>query len=272
MDNLTIYCLATGKPIAQIHDDEVGVIIDALAHVPVAKQAEHLDRLALLSMRPSLLWMNVTPDSLDSIREAAPKQLLAYLLNRLFAPLERPNQPGRLPNIESLLAARRMRVTIWEQIDSTPMNPAELDQLLVLLLLIDSRFDLAKQLKPTYITQQWANITALVEDLTRWHNELSAAADKAARRAKMQAEFWNGGGNKLTQKPAQKQFAKVMPSQTQIEKRKKAAALNESGSFLDQLERELMVRASPKAHVESAPKPISAIKKPIMRFGVKREA
>ena len=139
IDFLSIYCLATGKPIAQINDDEAGMILEACG--------SDIESLCLSSMRPSLPWMRVTPDSLNRMRDIAPRELLAYLMNRMYAPIENPIA-GKPFNVESWQAARRMRIAIWKTIESADFGEDNLDRLLLILLELDSRFNLAKMQKP----------------------------------------------------------------------------------------------------------------------------
>lgn len=277
--NTNIHCLATGKIIAEVSDDEFGVILAATAHIPAAQKQAHMDRLTLLSMRPSLAWMSVTPESLNAMREAAPRELLAYLLNRLYAHVETDKKTGKPLNSESMLAARRMRIQLWETIEATHFDSEELDQLLLVLLELDSRFGLAKLVKPTTVTSMWSadnfvNLKALIGQLILWKDTLVVAQVRADKQAAYAREFWSEG-NRLTRSAFAQQFVKVKPhtplvskSANAVERRAKAARIQEDVDFLDQLEAELTTRsaAGPIKFAEvAAPKKIT-------RFGVKKEA
>lgn len=281
IDSFTIYCLATGKPIAAIGDDETGVIIDAIQHLPLADQAAHLERLALASMRPSLVWMSVTPQLVDHMRESNPLQLLAYLMNRLYHSVDIDKRTGKPLHFESSLNARRARVAMWESIDSCNVPADQIDAILFVLLDLDSRFNLTKIAKPANLQSAWDSwsedsASQFIHDLWEWHHKLVASAHEAERRAKYQAEFWSEG-NRTTRKALAAQFNKVVPptltpaQQVARTKKQQVAARIKAGvDFLDELEKSLSVRTAPAFEVNIPAKP--ATPKRIVRFGVKKES
>lgn len=265
IDSLTIYCLATGKPIAAINDDETGFILDSLVgRVPVDKQADHLERLALSSMRPSLAWMSVTPESMNHMIEIAPRQVLAYLMNRLYAHIDL-DRYGKPLSFESSLAARRMRCVIWDSIESAHVEQSILDQILFALLDLDSRFGLTKLQKPTNIVQLWDswsadNCDTFLKQLWAWRTTLVTAQEKATKQAKFAVEFWSEG-NRMTRNALASTFKKVTPPSVAVaEKREKNAKLADAVDFLTQLERELTGSGG------SASEAVAVSIKPTMRF------
>ena len=226
IDSLKIYCSATGKPIADIADDEAGAIIESLP-------SDKLETLALLSMRPSILWMSVTGDSLERIRLAAPKQLLAYLMNRMYAPIEHSHQ--RPMRLEDRLAALRFRVNMWETIDAADFDSEKLNQLLMVLLEIDSRVNLSRTVKPAYIASvlQGFDLDSLLQSLVSWRDSLAEAELKAIKQARASTEFWSNG-NRLTRKPFLNALVDTKPITKAAEKRQaKRADENLFDSILD---------------------------------------
>jgi hypothetical protein len=244
--DMNIRCLATGRIIAEMSDDEVGLIVAATAHIPADKRQAHLDRLILGTMRPSIAWASVTPESIDALREAAPMETLAYLLNRLFAPVERTDKQGKAVDSDAWYNARRMRIEIWESLNSQSILPDQLDSLLLCLLELDSRFGLTKVKKPTSLTQLWFqwsedSTSQLILELWTLRNALMAEHHKAMKRAKFQAEFWSEG-NRLTRNATVTHAAKVKPPATKIASEAKRTKHADAVDFLTQLEEELTER------------------------------
>jgi hypothetical protein len=276
-DSSTIYCLATGRPIAQVSDDEFGLTIEAFAHLPADTIDSHLERLALLSMRPGLAWMNSSPQMLESMRVSAPRQLLAYLMNRMYAPIDAPKGNARPQSLDSTLQARRTRIAIWQSIESATISDTQLDSILYVLLELDSRFNLAKLRKPTAIVELWQSWSAeaamqFIESLWDWRAKLVAEHEKALRMAKASEAFWSEG-NRLTRKAMLGQFTKVTPpSPTQAAKTAKAAKTRDTVDFLDALEAELTQRpegshSSTPTLTSCNPKPVAPVR--LTRFGKK---
>ena len=252
LNNSTIYCLATGKPIAEISDDEYGTILEAFSHLP--NPDAHLEELTLNSMRPSLMWANITPTILENIRVAAPRQLLAYLLNRMYAPLERPKSHQPV-NRERFYQSRRFRVEIWQKLESATFTDDQIGQLLHILLELDTRFNLATLDKPIAIAGLWnpnaeASWTdSLIIQLHDWMEILIAKQIKEERLAKVSADWW-ANGNKLTRSARFGAFMEAKPvTKTGA---KKAAKKADDDLFASILEG-LMSKETPIGKQETAP-------------------
>lgn len=103
-----IYCNVTGKRIGTIDTDEFLATIDMLnpttANIEVVLDDYRLRLVA--SMRPSTRWNKFRNESLDELRKAQPIETLAYLLNRLFEPL---NNLGSIWSIEQ-------RIYVWQEL------------------------------------------------------------------------------------------------------------------------------------------------------------
>ena len=274
IDFLTIHCLATGKPIAQINDDESGFILETVSE-------SDLERFCLMSMRPSLPWLSVTPESLDRMRQSAPKQLLAYLMNRLYAHVTL-DKFGKPLNHESFLEARRFRIRNWSIIESADFGSENLDTMLFILLDLDLRFNLTKLCKPQSITTLWESWhSAFAKDflfnLTQWRTTLVEAQIKRDKQAAYAAEFWSEG-NRLTRLARHNQFNSVAPAKRITPSSKpmtpakiaKAKQLAASVDFLNQLEESL---CESMATVPLATAPVKPkVKVRITRFGASKES
>lgn len=187
-----IYCHATGKPIAKIDDESWLTITMSLISLDPEEAADELETRALTSMRPSVLWQSITKDSLEYVRVAAPKELLAYLMNRMYAPIE--HSKAKPITFESRLSALRFRTELWQIIDSTEFGPDQLEQLLMILLALDTAFNLSRMAKPTSVAQAWSqDITTLISVLGAWHDRLTAEQVKLAHEARISDQWWRAG-------------------------------------------------------------------------------
>lgn len=103
-----LYCSVTGKRLGAMDDDEFQATLDLLA--PTEQNLESIiDDMRLrvvASMRPSTRWNKFRSESLDELRKAQPIETLAYLLNRLFEPL---NNLGSIWSIEQ-------RIHVWQEL------------------------------------------------------------------------------------------------------------------------------------------------------------
>lgn len=135
---LGIYCLATGK---QIGEQWSGELADTLALLNLDdKNFEAVSddyRLRLVaSMRPSTRWNKFKSESINDLRKQFPRETLAYLLNRLFEPL---NNTGSIWSIEQ-------RIHVWQELEAHEISNSipRVEQLIHQLLEIDTRTGLTK--------------------------------------------------------------------------------------------------------------------------------
>jgi hypothetical protein len=187
-----IYCYATGKPIAKIDDDSWLLILGSLIHLDPEEQADELEVRALTSMRPSVLWNSITRESIEYVRTAAPRELLAWLMNRMYAPIE--HSKAKPLTFESRLAALRFRTELWQIIESAPFAPDQLEQLVMILLELDTAFNLTRLVKPNNVQSAWStNINELIQTLATWRDKLTAEQIKLAREARISDQWWRAG-------------------------------------------------------------------------------
>lgn len=174
----TIYCQLTGKPIGRIDSDE----LEPFLHGDIEEVADNLFVRIIASMRPSIHWNRMREDSLDKMATARPIETLAYLLNRLFQPVEFYKLPlaKRLDNQHERIRLYRFLVD---------MQPAVRESLYAQLIEIDAKMNLSQQqidLRPSDFMlfldeslktldafhadcmKRWAKSQKLEEDSRRW--------------------------------------------------------------------------------------------------------
>lgn len=219
IDSQNIYCFATGKPFARIDDLDYAFSIDSIGS-DLETALDELSTRALITMRPSPFWSSISPSAIEFARQNRPRELLSYLMNRMYAPIE--HNPHKPMSFESNINARLFRCTLWSIIDSTDFAADQLEQLLFVLLELDTRFNLAKLSKPASVGQAWSesNIAKLLETLASWRDQLVEKSEKDTREAARSAEFWSG--SKLTGRAFSKSFMETKPLTRPISK--KAAA------------------------------------------------
>lgn len=121
-----IYCSITGKRIGSIDTDEFMATCDLLIQ-PNADLETVVDdyRLRLVaSMRPSTRWNKFRSESINDLRKAQPRETLAYLLNRLFEPL---NNLGSIWSIEQRIYVWQELSTITDSLDMVTHQLLEMD-------------------------------------------------------------------------------------------------------------------------------------------------
>jgi hypothetical protein len=141
-DPTHIYCQVTGKPIAQTHSEEFEALVDSLGVVDAEQAADDLAVRLLASMRPSMRWNVFRDDSLVIMRQKHPVETLAYLLNRMFAPLN-----FRKISRRDLLADLEHRIKTF-QIISEWDKASHFDTLIYMLLELDAKWSLDTESAP----------------------------------------------------------------------------------------------------------------------------
>src|SRR5574338_107988 len=116
-----LYCQATGKCFGWTHIEEMESLVNL-----VGAESNDADEIAddiamrvLASMRPSHKWNKFRAESLAEMRKSDPIETLAYLINRMFAPLnhrkigiDAPDMDARLAILQNWYADRMIA---WEK-------------------------------------------------------------------------------------------------------------------------------------------------------------
>lgn len=133
-----IFCSVTGKRLGMFDTDESFATIDMLNPTMDNLEAvcDDIRLRVVASMRPSTRWNKFRSESINDLRIAQPRETLAYLLNRLFEPL---NNTGSIWSIEQ-------RIHVWQELEAHEISNSipRVEQMIHQLLEIDTRTGLTK--------------------------------------------------------------------------------------------------------------------------------
>jgi hypothetical protein len=263
-DPLGIYCQFTGARIGTTTDDEMGALLDSL----VGDSEEVHDDLAiriLASMRPSIRWNKMRAETLQQMRVADPIGTTAYLINRLFAPLNH-----RKIGIEELLGYNADRIKAHALLREWGVTD-ESNTILYMLLELDAKWNLDTESAPFTAYDFFFDAPTMqhrVEMLQAWYERRCDAWEKKQKADEMQIK-WSRSGNALAKPAFMDAFVESKPiTKTGAIKAKK----KEESDFMAGLLSEIMM-GKPESEAEVAaiaPKPVLiAIHKTPLAFGIK---
>lgn len=258
-DPYGIYCLATGKRIGTSN----GEIIDVIADMTDSDSEACADDLAMrlfASMRPSMRWNFMRVDTIDQLRKAVPVETMAYLLNRLMAPVNIRDE-----SFADFCRFNGEKIKLFQLLSQWEIDDA-FAQAMTQLLDIDSRRNL-KDIKPSFSMldllklTSWTQLAALLDP---WHTkQLQAWAD-----SQREAKFLRA--NPMAKSAFLRAAIETKPP-TKIQQKK--LERKQKDAFMVDLLRELLDGDSaPREQSEAPapkPKPVTPQIKPI-KFGVKR--
>lgn len=219
-DCTRIYCSVTGKPIGEYLDSEWNNIRET-----TNDDFEDIAFRNLASMRPSMLWNRMNVETLESIRQVRPDEVMAYLLNRLFEPLkDDKGYPWAQLHLN--------RIKIYAKLESLERTE-DFDSVLLMLLEIEGKLGLRTERAPfkceALLESEhfMANLRFL---LTPWYNNRIAYHLEQEREAKFFA------ANPGARKAWARQFFETAPkSETTIKKEAKQKESNFFDAMLDEL-------------------------------------
>lgn len=172
-DPFTLHCQATGKPIGTLLKSEIEEVCANLSGITLEEIADDIAMRSICSVRPSMKW-NRLGDRLDDLRQSAPNETLAYLLNLLF-----DND-----KLENYVTVRLDRLKIYSWV-STQDNKAAFDLAMLQLLEIHAKLNLKSEYPPFTCEEILANhMGYLVDALEPWVAQRIIAFDKAEREAR----------------------------------------------------------------------------------------
>jgi len=162
-DPAGIYCLITGKSVGLASVDEIEYVIES--HKDAEQAADDLAMRALASMRPSMLWNRLREESLDQMRLTRPREVMAYLLNRLMQPLANDK------NALNQLSLNKNRIHLFNALQSADCNSERWHLAMMRLLEIESKLSLKPEESPITYAQLLAatDILDVLDRLESWH-------------------------------------------------------------------------------------------------------
>lgn len=264
-DPSAIYCQVTGRPIGFVTHNELNAVIQQILPCDDDTIVDELWTRTMASMRPSPVWNMLRADSLDKMLAHDPKALLAYLMNRLYDPVEKN------VSLDERLGILANHLKVWQKIDSIEFTAEDLDAILVVLLTLDARYGLRNHNHPAIIQSfDWAlnhvsDHKALIRHLNDWLESLDKRREEAERKALATTRYYQSG-NSLVKKAAATQEEKVKP----VSKSKAAIiAKQEEKDFFASILDEIMENDSP---VMPTPAPSNPPVSGKRRFGVKKDS
>jgi hypothetical protein len=266
-----IYCSVTGKRIGTADSEEFASVVRLISVSNEDADAISLDlgmRL-LASLRPSLKWNKFRAESLRDMRVSDPVETLAYLINRMFAPLNRQKV-----GVESLLGYHSDRIKGYQLIERWGTTD-ETHTLTYMLLEIDAKMGLDVESAPFnaydffFDAPDMATRIAMVQG---WYANLMTKWEKRLKDDELQTR-WMRNGSVLAKPAFADAFMESKPlSVTAIKKEEKKAekAFFADVAFENPILRELFGVESAEQKAEARPAPIIVPRqKTPLKFGVK---
>lgn len=269
VDPTRIYCIQTGAPIGRISLSELKLAIAVIGSDDVEDIADELATRTFASMRPSIAWNVIDSRTYNRLRLRCPRELLSHLMIRLYEPRD-PSGNLKVP-YHQRITNLRSRVAMWKLIESLPIDADRLNRLLLVLLRIDSMFNLnAVAVKsafpaPATMTSDEA-IDSYIEQIEEWHEYLWNQKSRLERQAKLSNEFWASRGNSVTRDATVKAFLEAKPpAESTIKKSKKKAADNEMLNLLQAIMDAAQAGDAPESAVPETLRAAKPSEKPVQQ-------
>ena len=267
-DPTGIYCQVTGKRIGTIDSSEIALLLTVVSEADdgdVEAIADDLAIRTLASMRPGIRWNKMRSETLQQLRVVDPIGTCAYLVNRLFAPLNH-----RKIGVDMLLGVYADRIRGYQLLEQWGQTDAT-NTILYMLLELDAKWNLDTESPPFSAYDFFFDCPTMdhrLELLQAWYERRVAAYDKKVKADELQSR-WMRSGNILA-KPA---FLDVYMESKPLSKTaaKKAEKKEEMDFFQGLLSEIRMGRVESEEQAEAvAPKPkFVPIRKMPLSFGVK---
>jgi hypothetical protein len=263
-----IYCQLTGKRIGSTPMEEFESVVNLVGCDSADEIADDIAIRVLASMRPSLKWNKFRAESMAQLRKSDPTEMLSFLLNRLFAPLNH-----RKIGIDNLLGTYADRIRGFQLLNEWGVTDAT-NTLLYMLLEVDAKWNLDTESAPFTAYDFFFDAATMehrVEMVQAWYANRMIAWEKRLK-AEEQMTKWYRFGNALAQPAFRDAFMESKPlSPTAIKKAEKDAEKQMFGDLLFEIMGEPNLAGETKR--VPAPKPAPTfvpIRKMPLKFGVKR--
>jgi len=265
-----LYCQVTGKRIGWTHIEEMESLINL-----VGAECNDADEIAsdiamrvLASMRPSHKWNKFRAESLADMRKTDPIETLAYLINRMFAPLNH-----RKIGIENLLGAYEDRIRAFNILSDWGVTDAT-NTLTYMLLELDAKWNLDTE-SPPFSWQAFfldaPDMDARIAMLQSWYADRMIAWEKRLAAEELMTR-WIRHGSALAKPAFAAAYMESKPlSATAIKKAEKDAEKQMFGDLLFEIMGSPSLDGEPTVEPKAKPKPTFVpIRKMPVRFGVKK--
>lgn len=259
-----IYCAATGKRVGSTHIEELESLINLVGGESAEEIADDIAMRLLASMRPSMKWNKFRAESLAQMRKTDPAETLAYLINRMFAPLNH-----RKIGIDNLIATYEDKIRAFAIISSWGVNDAT-NTLTYMLLELDAKWNLDTETPPFNWSEFFLDPESMqhrVDLLQHWYATRIEAWDKRLKAEELQTR-WMRHGSALAKPAFMDIWMESKPlSATGIKAAEKKAERDLMAGLLWEI---LGKPKSPEEREAEKPRPVFVpIRKMPMKFGVK---
>ena len=263
-----LYCQVTGKRIGWTHVEEMESLINLVGGEADADEiADDIAIRVLASMRPSLKWNKFRGESLVELRKSNPIETLAYLINRMFAPLNH-----RKIGIDNLIGNYEHRIRAFNIIQSWGVTDAT-NTLTYMLLELDAKWNLDTE-SPPFSWQAFfmdaPDMDARVAMLQSWYATRMQAWEKRLAAEELQTR-WIRHGSAIAKPAFAAAYMESKPlSATAIKKAEKDAEKQLFGDLLFEIMGSPTLNGEATVEPKAKPKPTFVpIRKMPMKFGVK---
>lgn len=246
-----VYCLFTGKLIGASY--ELNDFIDSYPDTDPEELADDYALRLFAAMRPSVRWNKLRAETIDEMRKTHPVETLAYLLNRLFTPL---NWRG------DVFALHHDRIRLYAELERIhTVHREQFDSMLYQLIDLDGMHGVHR-LEPTFACEdfldRFESIEKLVATITAFYEKQTEAYYALLQAQSTQAR-WIANGSAPSRVARVKQFIESKPpSKTALAREAKAAQATFMSSLLDAI-----LNESPDTPVADIPvaKPAPVVKR-----------
>lgn len=239
----SIYCQVTGKLIGRLDEE---AIADLFASLPENLDDDDIKNelftRTLMAMRPSPAWMIRRMDTATKILNRDPVSILSYLLNRFYEPVERSD--GKNMSQEKRIYWYHSRVRMYKRLSAMYGNSikANCEKLMLLLLEVDSKFNLALQTMPKQLDsnpEMFAPTDEFIAACESWRDALVAKRERDIAANELSDRSFRAGNSPLKQAYMQEFIRQTPPSPTKAKEIERETKRQHIGNLFDELEAEL---------------------------------
>lgn len=259
----SIYCQVTGKLIGKLDDDAVA---DLFASLPENLDDDDIKNelftRTLSAMRPSPAWIMRRMDTATKILNRDPISILSYLLNRFYEPVERND--GKNMSLETRIWHYHNRVRMYKNISfKWEEHKPNLEKLMLILLEVDSKFNLALQTMPKDLSPNstlFHPSDDFIATCESWRDALVAKREREIAASELSDRSFRNGNSPLKQAYMQEFIRQTPPSPTKEKEIQREVKRQHIGNLFDELEAELRKPGT------SGPTHMTTVRTPKPRF------
>ena len=260
IDATVMYCSATGMEIAHLTPGALQSMFDSLpADCDSDDCISEILTRTLATARTSPAWTLIRPDTIAQQFTNDLPSVLTYLLCRAWEPTKRESR--LITSLESrnywVMQKIKTRRDLASQIDSD--NRTTLERLGLLLLEIDSKYNLAKLESPVTVASIPSSLSlpaieTLIVAVTQWRDKLNKAREDSLKHKAESDRSFTAGNSTTKQAYMQEFLRQTPPSPTRQAAIKKQSRLASIWDMFEELESEAIAKPAYKSPLMSKPR------------------